>query len=39
VAQAFAAVLTAFRDNGWVADGRRPRELEVTEAGERLLAG
>jgi hypothetical protein len=34
-----AAVLRAFHDRGWVAEGRRPRELTVTAAGERLLAG
>ncbi len=34
-----AAVLSAFRHRGWVAEGRRSRELTVTEAGERLLAG
>jgi DNA-binding transcriptional ArsR family regulator len=34
-----AAVLLAFLDRGWVAEGRRPRELTVTAAGERLLAG
>lgn len=34
-----AAVLTAFRANGWVADGSRSRELSVTAAGVAALAG
>lgn len=34
-----AAVLAAFRGNGWVTDGPRPRELAVTDAGTAALAG
>ncbi|MGI9156594.1 MAG: ArsR/SmtB family transcription factor [Marmoricola sp.] len=34
-----SAVLAAFRANGWVADGPRPRELVVTEAGKLALTG
>lgn len=32
-----SAILTAFRDNGWVTDGQRLRELTVTEAGAAAL--
>lgn len=34
-----AAVLTAFRHNGWVAPGPRSRELAVTDAGAAALGG
>lgn len=34
-----AAVLTAFRHNGWVAPGLRSRELAVTDAGAAALGG
>ncbi len=32
-----SAVLAAFRDNGWVSDGPRPRGLVVTDAGRLAL--
>lgn len=34
-----AALLDAFREQGWVRDGTRPRTLTVTDLGRRELAG